>query len=54
MSLREEFETICDNLQKEADEKCDKETRSVQAYWNGYKQGCEDFFKCVRRIEIQE
>lgn len=43
--LKDEFEKICNELEKAADMKMSREIRESQAYNQGYKQACEDYFK---------
>ena len=43
--LKDKCEKITDRLQKNADEKMNREIRESQAYNQGYKQACEDYFK---------
>lgn len=43
--LKDKYEKITDRLQKNADEKMNREIRESQAYNQGYKQACEDYFK---------
>lgn len=43
--LKDRYEKICDELEKAADEKMSREIRESQAYNQGYKQACEDYFK---------
>ena len=43
--LKDKYEEITNRLQKNADEKMNREIRESQAYNQGYKQACEDYFK---------
>lgn len=43
--LKDKYEDITNRLQKNADEKMNREIRESQAYNQGYKQACEDYFK---------
>lgn len=43
--LKDQYEEIANRLQKNADEKMNREIRESQAYNQGYKQACEDYFK---------
>lgn len=47
--LKDKYEEIMDRLQKNADEKMNREIRKSQAYNQGYKQACEDYFKELKR-----
>lgn len=52
---KDEFEEICNELEKVADEKMSREIRESQSYNQGYKQACEDYFKQIRqRIREKE
>lgn len=46
---KDSYEEITDRLQRQADEKMSREIRESQAYNQGYKQACEDFFKELKR-----
>lgn len=46
---RKYYEDICDSLQHEITAKTDIEIRLKEAYKAGYIQGCENFFKKLRR-----
>lgn len=46
---RKDYEDICDSLQHEITAHTDIEIRLKEAYRAGYIQGCEDFFKKLRR-----
>lgn len=43
--LKDKYEKITERLQKNADEKMNREIRESQAYNQGYKQASEDYFK---------
>ncbi len=43
--LKDKYEEITNRLQKNADDKMNREIRESQAYNQGYKQACEDYFK---------
>jgi hypothetical protein len=43
--LKDKYEEITNRLQRNADEKMNREIRESQAYNQGYKQACEDYFK---------
>ena len=43
--LKDKYEEVADRLQKNADEKMNREIRESQAYNRGYRQACEDYLK---------
>lgn len=47
--LKDRYEKICDELEKAADEKMGREIGGSQAYNQGYKRACEDYFKRLSR-----
>lgn len=47
--LKDKYEEITDRLKKNADEKMNREIRESQAYNQGYKQACEDYFKELKQ-----
>lgn len=42
---KDKYEEVADRLQKNADEKMNREIRESRAYNQGYKQACEDYLK---------
>ena len=53
-ATRAELERLCDQLQITADEVCEEKIKEIKAYYNGYKQGCEDLFKDIRRFLMMD
>lgn len=51
--LKEKYEEITNRLENAADLKLSREIRESQAYNEGYKQACEDFFKELRRMNSE-
>lgn len=45
-----ELDDLCDNLQKNAEQRMLKEIRESQKYQEGYNQACEDFLKGAQSI----
>ena len=45
--LKNKLEEICNELENAADVKMSREIRKSQAYNQGYKQACEDYFKRI-------
>ncbi len=52
-----EFEKICDSLEVEAGRQYTAKVKEAQAYYEGYKQACEDYFKrikeLIRSVEVE-
>ena len=48
--IKDRYEKICDELEKAVDNKMNREIRESQAYNQGYKQACEDYFKCLSQV----
>lgn len=51
--VKDKCEEILDRLEKKADEKMNREIRESQAYNQGYKQACEDYFKELKTIVLK-
>lgn len=45
--LYDEVEKICNRLQGEERRKADMEINGIEAYYEGYVQGCEDMLESV-------
>ncbi len=50
MNEIKEFEKIWDQLEHDANVKCSRTIKEAQAYCDGYKQACEDYFKRIKEL----
>ena len=50
MNEIKEFEKICDSLESEASRQYTAKVKEAQAYYEGYKQACEDYFEQVKYL----
>lgn len=48
-----ELESLCDDLEQKAKEKCKAEIEKANAYRDGYIQACEDFYRELRKMHPQ-